>query len=168
MAQMEFPVIDLQATGRRIKEVREKKGITVKTLQMFLGFNEPVSIYKWQRGECLPTFDNMYAMACLFGVGIDDLLVGNRQEVVFLHFRLRGRRGQGTEGTGTSVPLGVIFRPFLPKSPKGDRYLRPSWGHFSHVFAKNPKRGQVPPSPSGSFFARFCQNPQKGSGTSVR
>lgn len=94
MAQMEFPVIDLQATGRRIKEVREKKGITVKTLQMFLGFNEPVSVYKWQRGECLPTFDNMYAMACLFGVGIDDLLVGNRQEVVFLHFRLWGRRGQ--------------------------------------------------------------------------
>ena len=118
MAQMEFPVIDLQATGRRIKEVREKKGITVKTLQMFLGFNEPVSIYKWQRGECLPTFDNMYAMACLFGVGIDDLLVGNRQEVVFLHFRLWGRRGQ-PRGTGTSVPLGVIFRPFLTKPPKG-------------------------------------------------
>ena len=140
MAQMEFPVIDLQATGRRIKEVREKKGITVKTLQMFLGFNEPVSIYKWQRGECLPTFDNMYAMACLFGVGIDDLLVGNRQEVVFLHFRLWGRRGQ------------------VPPSPRG---------HFSPVLAKNHKRGQVPPSPSGSFFARFCQNPPKGTGTSV-
>ena len=145
MAQMEFPVIDLQATGRRIKEVREKKGITVKTLQMFLGFNEPVSIYKWQRGECLPTFDNMYAMACLFGVGIDDLLVGNRQEVVFLHFRLRGRRGQvppspsgpffacfsqnPQKGTGTSVPLGAIFRMFLPKPPKGDRYLRPLRPH---------------------------------------
>lgn len=54
-----------------------------KALQAFLGFNEPVSIYKWQRGECLPTFDNMYAMACLFGVGIDDLLVGNRQEWLF-------------------------------------------------------------------------------------
>lgn len=77
-------MIDLKATGMRIKEVRQQKGITVKALQSFLGFNEPVSIYKWQRGECLPTFDNMYAMACLFGVGIDDLLVGNRQEVVFL------------------------------------------------------------------------------------
>lgn len=104
MAQMEFPVIDLQATGRRIKEVREKKGITVKTLQMFLGFNEPVSIYKWQRGECLPTFDNMYAMACLFGVGIDDLLVGNRQEVVF--FALSSL---GTEGTGTTVPIKYLI-----------------------------------------------------------
>lgn len=81
MTQNNFPMIDLCATGKRIKEVREQKGITVKALQAFLGFNEPVSIYKWQRGECLPTFDNMYAMACLFGVGIDDLLVGNRQEV---------------------------------------------------------------------------------------
>ena len=84
MTQNNFPMIDLCATGKRIKEVREQKGITVKALQAFLGFNEPVSIYKWQRGECLPTFDNMYAMACLFGVGIDDLLVGNRQEAVFV------------------------------------------------------------------------------------
>ena len=87
MTQNNFPMIDLCATGKRIKEVREQKGITVKALQAFLGFNEPVSIYKWQRGECLPTFDNMYAMACLFGVGIDDLLVGNRQEVVARHGR---------------------------------------------------------------------------------
>ena len=81
MTQNNFPMIDLCATGKRIKEVREQKGITVKALQAFLGFNEPVSIYKWQRGECLPTFDNMYAMACLFGVGIDDLLVGNRRRL---------------------------------------------------------------------------------------
>jgi len=103
MTQNNFPMIDLCATGKRIKEVREQKGITVKALQAFLGFNEPVSIYKWQRGECLPTFDNMYAMACLFGVGIDDLLVGNRQEVVFLHLSL------GTEVAGTSVPIKYLI-----------------------------------------------------------
>lgn len=80
-----FPMIDLVATGKRIKEVRTQRGITVKELQNYLGFNEPVAIYKWQRGECLPTFDNMYAMACLFNVRIDDLLVGNRQEVVVIY-----------------------------------------------------------------------------------
>ena len=37
-------------------------------------------IYKWQRGECLPTFDNMYAMACFFHVKVDEILVGNRQD----------------------------------------------------------------------------------------
>ena len=45
MTQNNFPMIDLCATGKRIKEVREQKGITVKALQAFLGFNEPVSIY---------------------------------------------------------------------------------------------------------------------------
>lgn len=75
-----FPMIDLQLTGKRIKELREQRGISVKQLQCFLGFEQPQAIYKWQRGECLPTFDNMYAIACYLGVKIDDILVGNRQE----------------------------------------------------------------------------------------
>ena len=75
-----FPMIDLQSTGKRIKELREQRGVSVKQLQCFLGFEQPQAIYKWQRGECLPTFDNMYAIACYLGVTIDDILVGNRQE----------------------------------------------------------------------------------------
>ena len=114
MTQNNFPMIDLCATGKRIKEVREQKGITVKALQAFLGFNEPVSIYKWQRGECLPTFDNMYAMACLFGVGIDDLLVGNRQEVVFVvrlaaHVSNGCHLSLGTEVAGISDPIKYLI-----------------------------------------------------------
>lgn len=75
-----FPMIDLKATGRRIKELREQRGISVRQLQTFLGFEQPQAIYKWQRGECLPTFDNMYAMACFFHVKVDEILVGNRQD----------------------------------------------------------------------------------------
>lgn len=78
-----FPVIDLQATGQRIKDLRVQRGISVRQLQMFFGFEQPQAIYKWQRGECLPTFDNMYAMACYFGVKVDDILVGNRQDFLF-------------------------------------------------------------------------------------
>lgn len=77
-----FPMVDLQATGQRIKEMREARGISVRQLQEFLGFEQPQAIYKWQRGECLPTFDNMYAMSCYFGVLVDDILVGNRQDFV--------------------------------------------------------------------------------------
>ena len=32
MTQNNFPMIDLCATGKRIKEVREQKGITVKSI----------------------------------------------------------------------------------------------------------------------------------------
>lgn len=115
MAQTSFPVIDLKATGERIKEVRQQKGITVKTLQTFLGFNEPVSIYKWQRGECLPTFDNMYAMACLFGVGIDDLLVGNRQEVFLLYWYLAAKCGIGCAKSNKNRHKTLIYRDDMLK-----------------------------------------------------
>lgn len=81
-----FPVIDVVKTGMNIKAIRKQKGFTVKQLQDFLGFEQPQAIYKWQRGECLPTFDNMYAMACLFGVTIDEILVGNRQDFVVLKY----------------------------------------------------------------------------------
>ncbi len=75
-----YPTIDLSATGKRIREIREQRGITVAQLKDFLGFENPQAIYKWQRGECLPTFDNMYAIACYFQVQIDEILVGNRQD----------------------------------------------------------------------------------------
>lgn len=75
-----FPMIDLKATGRRIKELREQRGISVRQLQTFLGFEQPQAIYKWQRGECLPSSDNLYAIACYFHVKVDEILVGNRQD----------------------------------------------------------------------------------------
>lgn len=84
-----FPMIDLKATGRRIKELREQRGISVRQLQAFLGFEQPQAIYKWQRGECLPTFDNMYAMACFFHVKVDEILVGNRQDFDIKKFSFR-------------------------------------------------------------------------------
>lgn len=75
-----FPTIDLKATGRKIKELREQRGISVRQLQTFLGFEQPQAIYKWQRGECLPSSDNLYAIACFFQVKVDEILVGNRQD----------------------------------------------------------------------------------------
>lgn len=78
-----YPMIDVVETGLRIKQLREDKNITVKELQKYLGFEQPQAIYKWQRGECLPTFDNMYAMAYYFGVKIDDILVGNCRDFCF-------------------------------------------------------------------------------------
>lgn len=78
-----FPTIDMMATGRNIKRIRERRGVSVKELQDFLGFDAPQAIYKWQRGETLPSFDNMYAIACYLNVSIDEILVGNRKDFCF-------------------------------------------------------------------------------------
>ena len=70
-----IPVIDMTATGRNITRLRMNAGITVKDLQDIFGFNTPQAIYKWQRGTALPTVDNLVALAAVFGVRIDDILV---------------------------------------------------------------------------------------------
>ena len=70
-----FPVIDMAATGRVIKALREHNGYSVQDVQEYFGFDQPQAIYKWQRGQTLPTVDNLYALSSLLGAPIKDILV---------------------------------------------------------------------------------------------
>ena len=81
-----FPVIDLAETGRCIERQRRLAGLTVRDLQTYFGFEYPQAIYKWQHGECLPTVDNLLALARILRVSMEDLLVYKDQEV--FHFLL--------------------------------------------------------------------------------
>ena len=75
MTDIRFPVIDPMATGENIVRLRKERGLTVKDLQRFFGFEEPRAIYKWQRGESLPTVDNLFALGALLGVPMEQILV---------------------------------------------------------------------------------------------
>ncbi len=79
--QTAFPVIDLAQTGRSIERHRRDAGLTVRDLQTYFGFEYPQAIYKWQHGECLPTVDNLLALARLLQVSMEDLLVYEDQGV---------------------------------------------------------------------------------------
>ena len=70
-----FPVIDPVATGKNIRRMRLERGMTVKDLQSYFGFEEPRAIYKWQKGESLPSVDNLYALGKLFNVSMDQILI---------------------------------------------------------------------------------------------
>lgn len=72
---MDIPIIDLKETGENIKALRKGKGMKVWDLQDILGFSSPNAIYKWQRGECLPTIDNMLVLTKVFGVPVESILV---------------------------------------------------------------------------------------------
>ena len=75
MPMKTFPVIDLAATGNNIRRLRLERGLTVRDLQSYFGFEEPRAIYKWQKGESLPTVDNLYALGTLFEVPMDQILI---------------------------------------------------------------------------------------------
>lgn len=75
-----IPVIDLIETGKNIRRIREASGISVREIQKILGFTNPQAIYKWQKGECLPSIDNLVIIASVFGVTIDEILVTDDED----------------------------------------------------------------------------------------
>ena len=66
---------DVKIVDVNIRRLRMERGLTVRELQNYFGFEEPRAIYKWQKGESLPTVDNLYALGVLFEVPIDQILV---------------------------------------------------------------------------------------------
>lgn len=84
MINKPFRVIDPIATGANILRLRKERGLTVRDLQAYFGFQEPQAIYKWQRGESLPTVDNLYALGALLDVTMDEILVQSRPKLNIL------------------------------------------------------------------------------------
>lgn len=82
-----YPTLNMKATGERIKALRKERGITVMELCEFMGFREPTAVYKWQRGECLPSVDNLYALSKILNTTMEEILVsddGISSQEVFL------------------------------------------------------------------------------------
>lgn len=77
MNVMEYPVVDVLETGKRIKALREANKMSVKQMQSIFGFTTPQAIYKWQWGQSLPDIENLLLMAKLWNVSIEDILVIN-------------------------------------------------------------------------------------------
>lgn len=72
---MNYPIIDAAATGRKIADLRLQRGLSVRDLQAALGFATPQAIYKWQKGQSLPTLDNLVILSDILHVPIDHILV---------------------------------------------------------------------------------------------
>lgn len=69
-----MPTIDLTATGANIATRIRNAGLTAADVADTLGFTSRNAIYKWLKGESLPTLDNMVILADMLGVSVDDIL----------------------------------------------------------------------------------------------
>lgn len=72
---MGYPVIDVANTGKNIKKISKEKGFSADMLKNLLGLSDKSNVYKWFRGEVLPTTDNLLVMSILFGVTVNDLII---------------------------------------------------------------------------------------------
>ena len=76
------PVLDLAATGAKIKTVMKDKGITARELQIIMDFPYVQTIYNWFAGKNMPTIDNLIILAKILAVPMDDLVVTSLVETV--------------------------------------------------------------------------------------
>ena len=97
-----FPVIDPVATGENIIRLRRARGLSVRDLQKWFGFEEPQAIYKWQKGKSLPTVDNLYALGALLDVPMEEILVPCKPKLNIA--------GNGQQGVSCCPPLFAWIR----------------------------------------------------------
>lgn len=105
--------IDAVATGKRIKELRKQKGLRVVDISDHMGFFEPQAVYKWQRGECLPTLQNIFCLSQLFETTIDDIVrcAGQEREEERTDNRNTKRSKERGDGEGRlPLPLRIFKR----------------------------------------------------------
>ena len=70
-------VVDIPATSRLLKDLRNKNGFSVKQLQEIFGFETPVAIYAWENEKCknIPCIENFDILSKLYKCHVEDLYV---------------------------------------------------------------------------------------------
>ena len=70
-------VVDIPATSKLLKDLRNKHGYSVKQLQEIFGFETPVAIYAWENEKCknIPCIENFDILSKLYKCHVEDLYV---------------------------------------------------------------------------------------------
>ena len=82
--------IDLAGTGRYLEELIGKSGFSVKGIQNILHLSCPQPIYRWMKGQMLPTVDHLFMLSKLLGIHMEDFLIEKKPEEmdeVFIAYR---------------------------------------------------------------------------------
>ena len=62
-----------QTLGERIASLRKKAGLTQEELAEKLGIS-PQAVSKWENGTSDPSTSNLFALAKLYGISVEELL----------------------------------------------------------------------------------------------
>ena len=70
----QYPTIDVERFGRKLRELCEIRGVSAQELREYLNLTSVQAVYLWFGGKRLPNIDNMYAISCFLGVSMDELV----------------------------------------------------------------------------------------------
>lgn len=78
MVTFDYPIIDMKATGERMRQLRKQNNLNVRTVCKELGVS-PQAMGKWENGKSLPTLENLYALSHIYQTQINDILIELRR-----------------------------------------------------------------------------------------
>lgn len=73
-------MLDLAATGARIRQLRTQNEFSVDALAEDMGVSAQ-AVYKWESGISMPSIDNLVCLAYLFDVRIDDIVIKKENRI---------------------------------------------------------------------------------------
>lgn len=68
-------VIDPEKTGMNISRLCKEKGISVREIAKRLNLSDSRVIFYWFSGRNMPTIDNLYMLASILQVQMDDIII---------------------------------------------------------------------------------------------
>lgn len=75
MNGFQFPIIDMKATGERIRGECLQRGYSAREIKEYLGLGSIQSVYNWFGGKTLPSLEHMFALSCLLAKSLEELVV---------------------------------------------------------------------------------------------
>ena len=73
--------INLIRTGENLKLRITSAGYSVKDIQHFLKLSCPQPVYRWYKGQILPSVDHLYALSKLLHCHMEDLLCSEKNDI---------------------------------------------------------------------------------------
>lgn len=67
--------INMEKTGANIRSLIKSSGYTVRDIMAITGISTEQAVYKWYRGESIPSIETMLILCGTLGVDVKELLV---------------------------------------------------------------------------------------------
>ena len=77
-----YPNIDMLGTGKKLKGMLEGAGYTPRMIRDYLHLSCVQPIYRWYKGQILPSVDHLFMLSELLNVHMEDFLVKKNEAPV--------------------------------------------------------------------------------------
>lgn len=108
-----YSSIDMEQTGKILQQRINEKGYSVGEIQKMLMLAYPQPVYRWLKGQILPSVDHLYKLSQILECHMEELLIEKPMDYVWEimetkpNFMAKGRRRVAAYGRWQYYGIGI-------------------------------------------------------------